>query len=235
MNSKLRQTKEGIWTVNGDTHIGAWVEEKKRLDHDRTIDRLLEFIPVGGVVVDAGAAIGDHTIAYARKIGLFGDVFAFEPNKLEFACLTMNMIEFENVTPINFGLGLHSEMLAYEIDETCPGSSRVVPHGKSSINIITLEDCVGEIIRKTGRFDFLKIDVEGMELEVIAGARLLIDQFNPVIFCEVNRGRLAEHGISGEVLMEHIKAIGYTIDNFDLNAPNDFSLEQFDIICKPVK
>lgn len=66
----VKQTKEGWWVLADDTHLSKWVEEHGRLDHDEAIASIVEHIPQGGVVVDAGASLGDHTIAYARKVGV---------------------------------------------------------------------------------------------------------------------------------------------------------------------
>ena len=230
---RIRQTKEGIWVVDGDTHLTKWVEETGRLDHDRTIDRLLEFIPENGVVVDAGAAIGDHTIAYARKVGVKGWVFAFEPNLMEFACLTMNCSEHPQVVHFNAGLDKEFNIWKYHIDQQCMGSSRVCMGGESQVCLVPLDKAIGNLIVLEGRFDFLKVDVEGMELLVLHGGRELIREFRPVIYCEVNRGRLAEWNCSPEKLMAYLRSKGYKLENFDYTQPNNFDFEQFDMICKP--
>ncbi len=89
ISNAVRQTSFGVWVIDEDTHFTKWIEEEQRLDHHGgfLVD-LLPFIPDGGVVIDVGAYIGDHTVAYINKSGPSGTVYAFEPNPVAFFCLT---------------------------------------------------------------------------------------------------------------------------------------------------
>jgi tRNA G37 N-methylase Trm5 len=81
--------------IASDTHIGRWIEETGRLDHDQyLLPKIVPLIPEGGTVVDAGALYGDHTLAYAKAVGPYGEVFAFEPNPQSYTCLKKNMETF---------------------------------------------------------------------------------------------------------------------------------------------
>src|SRR5262249_37578392 len=76
-----------IWVLEGD-QISNWVEQEGRLDHDQNfLPGILEHIKPGDTVIDVGAFIGDHTVAYAAKAK---KVIAFEPNPLAFECLKYN-------------------------------------------------------------------------------------------------------------------------------------------------
>ena len=64
----MKITKEGIAILENDTHISKWVEESGKLDHDQNdIPLILKYINEGDTVVDCGAFIGDHTIAYLNR------------------------------------------------------------------------------------------------------------------------------------------------------------------------
>jgi FkbM family methyltransferase len=77
--------------IEGDTHISQWVKEAGRLDHDQsTLPILGKYIPLGGMVIDVGAYIGDHTVFYAKAVGPEGAVIAFEPNQRAYDCLLHN-------------------------------------------------------------------------------------------------------------------------------------------------
>lgn len=233
LSHRIRQTKEGIWVIDQDTHITKWTEELGRLDTDRTVDRICEHIPAGGVVVDAGASIGDHTIGYARKVGEKGTVFAFEPNPSPFACLAMNMSAYPWVFPIRMGLGSTSHMLSFEVDEDNLGASKVASTPNENKIAVTSLDSFLPWFNQLGRFDFFKLDVEGMESYVLCGAMLLIERFHPVIYCEVNAGALKRCGTDGETLISNLRDLGYTVKNFDFNNPDNFSTGQFDVLCTP--
>ena len=80
-----------IHVLEGD-QISGWVEETGHLDHDQNfLPKILEHIKAGDTVVDAGAFIGDHTIAYATRAGRRGKVLAFEPNEKAAECLRHNL------------------------------------------------------------------------------------------------------------------------------------------------
>lgn len=229
---KIRQTVNGLWVINGDTHLTKWVEETGRLDHDRTIDKLLEFIPQGGTAIDVGAAIGDHTIAYARKAGPNGRVFAFEPNPVAFRCLALNSFEFPQITPLNIGLWSHAAELGYSTDGQNWGASRVNTDGKESIRVCDLDGIAGCM----KRLDFMKIDAEGSEPAILYGARRAIHEFRPVMFIELNKGMLNARGTSPIELVKLIEDMGYAVQDFDPLFADDrsFSRDQADIICRPL-
>ena len=93
-----------VYIIDGDTHIGKWVEQSSRLDHDQnTLPLLVPYL--GGTVIDVGAFIGDHTEFYCQHSGT---VYAFEPNPLAFECLHRNMEEHNNVRCFRVALGAAS-------------------------------------------------------------------------------------------------------------------------------
>lgn len=233
--NRIRQSIDGkYWLIDGDTHITKWVEECRRLDHDRGIDRLLKYIPRGGVVVDAGASIGDHTVAYAEKVGPEGLVMAFEPNMAPFVCMAMNMRKYSQVRPFNFGLGWRLERRSFVVDYNNLGASSVDDIKTREQILVEQLDEHARLIRERDRFDFFKLDVEGMEYDAIQGASNLIAKYKPVIFFEVNKGVLNRIGLDMDEVFNYVRSLGYTIQNFDPGKPQDFSGPQFDVLCFPI-
>src|SRR5678816_3202059 len=55
-------------------------------------------MPSGGVVIDAGACLGDHTITYAKLVGSTGQVHAFEPHPLTYEAMTLNLSSYPQVS-----------------------------------------------------------------------------------------------------------------------------------------
>src|SRR5688572_13750228 len=91
----------GLAVIEGDTHVSHWVQESGRLDHDQNmLPVILPYIRPGDWVLDVGAFIGDHTIAYLDAVRE-GTVLAFEPNPEAFRCLRWNCKK-----SINFNMGL---------------------------------------------------------------------------------------------------------------------------------
>jgi FkbM family methyltransferase len=155
------------------------------------IELLSHFIQPGYTVVDAGAFIGTHARAFSSFVGDLGKVFAFEARRATASVLIENakLAYDQNICVINSALGEEA-------------SSVVVPSlsfdtngnfGASTLDALTDQHSLGESVIITSldsynfeRIDFLKIDVEGMELAVLKGGEKIIGKCRPVIFAECN-------------------------------------------------
>lgn len=131
------------------------------------------------VSIDAGANIGYYSILLSR-LSPGGKVFAFEPtstvHKLK-ANLKHNGTH--NVEIIESALGSYSGERVEEIHKiwgTRPDRRRY--------SFTTIDDFVAS--RKLTRLDFVKIDVDGFDVEVLEGARETISRFEPAILIELN-------------------------------------------------
>ena len=135
-------------------------------------------------VLDIGAHIGEYTkkIASANPNA---SIWAFEPNPKTFMKLKENIKE-TNVLMVNKGLGSKEAEVAFYDRKDRDGSSahgslyrEVIEeiHHVESVELIvpltTLDDCTQEVSRK--KISLIKIDAEGHELEVLKGARELIE------------------------------------------------------------
>jgi FkbM family methyltransferase len=218
---EIKVTSRGIWVLEHDTHISRWVEQAKRLDHDtETLRGICRHIKPGDTVVDVGAFIGDHTIAYARAThGVdSGRVLAFEPNPPAFECLRRNMTGLVHVECINAGLSDAPGNMGFVASENV-GASRLA--GVGTIPVKTL-DSYG-----LRRLDFMKIDAEGMELRILRGALDTIERCRPKMYIEVNRGALAHAGTSPEELVSFLRQkLKYDVAGLQ-DGP------QFDVLCTP--
>jgi FkbM family methyltransferase len=222
----MRITEHGFAVIDGDTHIGKWAEESGRLDHDQNVlPLILPFIPIGGFVVDAGAYIGDHTIAYAQKVGPTGYVLAFEPNKDAYDCLKFNLTAYERVHCMPFAVGKSISKGKVVVKSENFGMASVVD-SDDGIAICPLDKCFGP-----HRFDFFKIDVEGFEIDVLYGAKDNISKFKPVMFIEVNEHTLKVNGHTKNDLLQTVSDLGYNYRN--IYEEQGLGGDQFDIICFP--
>jgi len=232
----IRQTKHGFWVIDGDNWISKWAEESGKLNHDEyIIPQIIKYIPDGGVCIDAGSYIGDHTIAYARAVGPTGLVVAIDPNKEAIECLVKNLEEYkERLIVFNRYVSILGNDSAYfSLNQHNVGASKMLLDG------IKESDSVGDIIQSISldslvglidRCDFLKIDIEGNEVLALAGARLLITMYRPVMFIEVNRGALQNNGTDFEEIHAALDSYGYSW----VNIPNCPDTEpQYDILAIP--
>jgi FkbM family methyltransferase len=165
---------------------GEWAELE--------INSLLPFIPLGGQVVDVGANVGYHTLAFARKVGEQGMVLSIEPQEEVFALLRYNIT-------IN---GLHGRVHPIQVAVSKENSIGQIPRitntegqNLGAVAPVVVADAlctsVGSLaeikvvpideLKLTG-LDLLKIDAEGTEADVLQGAENTIRKYRPVIAME---------------------------------------------------
>ena len=166
---------------------GEWAENELSFLHN--------FISVGSTVVDVGAYIGTHTLAFAKFVGDEGTVVALEPQQATFDLLTKNLAEnnIKNVLPKRAVVGsIFGRLDIPSIDPTHDES-----FGSASLKQVTLgispatglNENVSSLTidsLELQQCSFIKLDVEGMEEAVIAGARHTIEKFEPAIYAECN-------------------------------------------------
>lgn len=125
----------------------------------------------GDTVIDAGAFIGRHALAYARDVGPTGRVIAIEPHPENFRLLQRNVKQngYANVSCVQCALSDYSGqgVLAYDRETSTsalsPGQRRTVP-----VRVCTLDDLLSEL--QVRQVDLMKVDVEGAELSLLRGA-----------------------------------------------------------------
>jgi FkbM family methyltransferase len=145
------------------------------------------FLAPDDVVCDVGANIGAQTAFFARCVPR-GAVYAFEPVRANFQILMTNVTlnEFGNAIPLHAAVGAAVGRIR------APGIDLRVPANFGSIALDG--DAEGEDIPLLAldslnlpRCALLKIDVEGMEAEVLRGAAATLERLKPVIFIENDR------------------------------------------------
>lgn len=220
----MKIINKDIAILEDDTHISKWVEQEGRLDHDQNmLPLILPFIPVGGIVIDAGAYIDDHTIAYARKVGASGSVYAFEPNEKAYDCLVYNLNDLQNTIPANCGLG---ETDGYSGMYFAPGNiGMTYLSGNGDTPIMTIDGL------KLSRLDFIKIDVEGYELSVLKGAKKYIKKYRPVMLIELNDDTFKRSGIRRGEIFKFLDKFGYRYEN--IYKDQGINETKMDLLCQP--
>jgi FkbM family methyltransferase len=153
------------------------------------IDFLSAFAPGGSTVIDVGAFIGTHALAFSDAVGPEGRVFALEPQPEAFQLLSTNVgrNSATNITVLNVAAGARAGDTTIDLfphdRRFNGGSSRTSDSGGTTtvgisvqaIDELPLDSCA-----------LVKIDVEGAESVVLDGLTDVIHKFRPVIFCELN-------------------------------------------------
>jgi FkbM family methyltransferase len=226
--AQIKILPNDTWVLEND-QISQWVEQEGRLDHDQNLlPDILKHIKPGDRVIDAGAFIGDHTVAYSEAVGAKGMVYAFEPNPIAFRCLEHNVEGRKNIRIWNHGLSNKTEVVPLSGNNDNAGGAYVGEHMKvADVQMYPLQD------KFPWHADFIKIDVEGYELKVLQGAELLIKASKPIMVIEINSGALKRQGFSPEDIRAWLKEHNYESSIMQSNAKAGDPL--FDILCVPVK
>ena len=169
------------------------------IERDQTRGQFFEMAELGYLrtrlgpgqrIVDIGANTGNHTVYFAGPMEA-QSVVPFEPLPDIAAVLERavdeNGLGNVNLSRLRIGLSDRSGRMGVVRSERGGlGASRLVDDPEGEIPVMTLDDAL------TGPADFLKIDVESMELQVLAGAKMTIERNRPVIFIEIaNENTLA--------------------------------------------
>lgn len=212
-----------IAIIKEDQCICRFVRESNRLDHDQNLlPQIFNYINYGDVVIDCGAFIGDHTVAYAKRVGETGTVFAFEPSLEAYECLKHNAKSEERVIIYNGGLGSHHHKAI--INNVADNSGmNYLTDGDEGVQILTIDSL------NLSKLDFIKIDCEGYELEVLKGGVETIKRLKPKMLIEINQMTLDRVGIKREDIFSFLRDLGYEYKNIY----NGQGLDEYqmDVIC----
>jgi FkbM family methyltransferase len=153
---------------------------------------LQQYIRPGDTVVEAGANIGTETILLANLVGDTGKVYAFEPNRNVFNRLSYNaniLNQKTNVVCFDQALGEKNDIIRFHIyPESFPNSGMSSKYHPSpdvvDVRQVTLDSLLKD--STLTRVDFIKMDVQGAELDVLLGATETLSRFKPYVFLEAH-------------------------------------------------
>ena len=140
---------------------------------------LKHFIPKeGDIVVDIGAAFGFYTILASKMIGSKGKVIAIEPQPESFQMLNSNikLNKLSNVTTLNYAVySNETKLQLYSSYSVIPERAEENTSDFIEVNCNKLDNLILQI-EKINEVNWIKIDVEGTELEVLKGATKILSK-----------------------------------------------------------
>ncbi|MSR70962.1 FkbM family methyltransferase, partial [Candidatus Kaiserbacteria bacterium] len=139
-----------------------------------------KYLPkAGDVVFDCGAYCGVMTYYLSQLVGPTGKVYSFEPDPANYAVLLKNIEKhrLHNVVPVNRGLYSHSATLSFNSTSSANSMlARPNTPNTTEVLVVSLADAYEHF--KLERLDFVKMDIEGAELEVLQGAKEFLKDKN---------------------------------------------------------
>ncbi|OWY62260.1 hypothetical protein B7486_59400, partial [cyanobacterium TDX16] len=153
----------------------------------------------GDLVVDVGAHIGWFTVLAAGLVGARGRVLAFEPFPPSWALLERNVASLGQVTTENVAVGAEAGVVRLGPQPGSDSGSVSAAAGSQAdgieVPVATLDDLLDRADVGGRPIRVLKVDVEGFEPQVLAGAQEALARTEAVLY-EVNRPALAALGSS---------------------------------------
>ncbi len=166
----------------------------------------------GCCMIDVGANVGFMTGIASRLVGQQGQVHSFEPSPLVYAKLQGGVREngFTNVTTHNMGCGDSPGEMMLASPSGSSGNATltqldVAVGSRQKVQVIRLDDWFAG---KLDRLDLIKIDTEGFEDHVLAGAAALIDDYHPTVYIELS----SEYRQSSERAIQWLRDHGYAFE-----------------------
>ncbi|MFH0878152.1 MAG: FkbM family methyltransferase [Lentisphaerota bacterium] len=172
----------------------------------------------GQTAVDVGANMGYVSYLLAKMVGPDGKVFSLEPIPSTYDLLQSNMrrLHLSQVIPMNYAASFESRDAEMEIPFFADGTpnyyeARLLPPGAPSelpsVNVCmrTLDD----LLRDEPSVQFIKIDAEGHELDVLRGATEILRRDRPILVIEV-WGDPDQPGTPAAGLFSLLAAEGYS-------------------------
>lgn len=170
------------------------------------VELFRQVMHAGNVVIEVGANIGAHTLFIAQQVGRSGVVIAFEPQRILFQtmCANLALNSVSNVYTLQQAVGARSGSvvippLDYTKENNFGGLALGGYESGEGVPLATIDGF------NFPACSFLKIDVEGMELDVLQGADRLIRQHRPVIYVENDREE------KSAALIRHLDSLGYKL------------------------
>lgn len=170
---------------------GEWTEQE--------FEVMAQALKPGDVVADIGANVGSITIPLALKVGAAGCVYAFEPQPRIFQLLAANTVLTGATNARLFHAGCGAQAGTVDIPEI--GYQKEFNYG--ALKLEDLNAMAQEMRQNPGdtlvravpivkfddvfdhqRLKLIKIDVEGMEVDVLQGAQRSIEKFRPILYVE---------------------------------------------------
>ena len=207
-NGMVKGRRGHIVFNRNDMYVGESIKQYGEYSENE-IALFEQLVKPGDQVVDVGANIGTHTLALSQIVTNSGFVFAFEPQAIVFQILCANMavnsvinVDCQNLIVSRISGATTLPRFDYSIQGNYGGVSIEDHMGEGDrVGVVSLDEYLYDV----AKLNFIKVDVEGHELEVLVGATNLIRKFSPILYVENDKPSKSKD------LIEHIDMLGYNM------------------------
>jgi FkbM family methyltransferase len=198
-----------IGSREGDIAVGHAIQEGGEHEHWVT-PHFLASIKPNSTVVDIGANLGWYSMLAAAKTLNGGRVVAFEPlpDNVQLLLANVRLNDFKHVTCYPVALGEHSDVLRIE---TGFGSNAAIARDGDVCGLFCQVLSARVALNEIGRFDVLKIDVEGYEPIVFKSAHEILHRERPTMFVEYHPWAVQWRGLDVAEFHEQLFSYGMSV------------------------
>ena len=161
--------KDGWYWPSKDMKCWPWLQREKDLP-----SIIASHCSNKGVAVQAGGNCGFYPKLYG---GIFKSVYTFEPDNLNFYCLTLNA-SAENIFKQQACIGDSRQLVALTNSKKNIGCYSIIPETQGLIPTLMIDDL------GLNACDLIHFDIEGWELPALRGAAATVEKYKPVIALE---------------------------------------------------
>jgi FkbM family methyltransferase len=167
----------------------------------------------GDVFLDVGAYIGWYTIQAAKAVGPSGRVIAMEPDLSNRRQLETNLSlnGISNCTIVPLAAWSKAGEIGWQSNEVPVWSKIRQTQGATTVGTATVDSLVNDL--GLANVNWIKMDIEGAEIEALQGAVQVLKQLHPALFIEVHE--------TLEPVTHFLKEFGYTIKKSEFDMPPD--------------
>ena len=202
MTFPIEKLSNGLWVPSHDAQIEGWREKGYPHMQDKCLNHFAEWCESqhkkSTRIIDIGAWCGTWSMVmqeFAENIN------CYEPNKTHFECLEKNLAQYNHINLYNNAIG-GSNGFVKLTDDPATQNTRVI-YETGDTSIYTLDHL------NLNDVEMIKIDVEGLEMEVLKGATQTLENVQ-FIMIELNNNS-KRYGSSNLEIESYLKDIGYKI------------------------
>jgi len=168
----------------------------------------------GDIVFDLGCYSGLTSIAFSKVVGQSGCVVCVEPDVVSFGCAVKNINNHSRINWLNniniYDCAVASRCGEMEFStEGAMGSAdaRIVGSNRGDSTIVVCLDLMA-LLELSGmpKVDFIKMDIEGSELDVISSSKVFLMKYRPKLIIEPH---IVDGALNGDAILSVLRSIGY--------------------------
>lgn len=199
-----------------ESHLPRWIARSGYHKRDgfltyqyRKYEEALKWVGQRRTAIDVGAHIGQWSRVMAMD---FESVVSFEPVPLYRDAWHANMVDIKNADLLPLALGEREGVAGLEkVTRGSNGDTRIsdkAVNGEVTAQMVRLDDLpVCTNVRLDG-VDFIKIDCEGYELNVLRGAVETLDRYKPCVIVEQKKGHAQNYGFGETEAVTFLESMG---------------------------